>query len=159
MRRASLASAAALLAAVACAPAPAPDAAGPRRVLVEGVGRLPAFSHAVVAGDLIFVSGMLGTRPGSTELVPGGVGPQTAQALRNVETVLAAEGATLRDVAKCTVYLSDMDDYAAMNEAYVPFFEGSPPARATVAAGGLALGAALEIDCIAEHPARRRGGD
>lgn len=149
--------AAGLLCALACAAAPQP--AGPRRVVVDGVGRLPAFSHAVVAGDLIFVSGMLGTRPGSTELVPGGVGPQTAQALRNVETILAAEGATLRDVAKCTVYLADMADYAAMNEAYIPFFAGGPPARATVAAGGLAFGAALELDCIAEHPARRRGGD
>jgi 2-iminobutanoate/2-iminopropanoate deaminase len=124
-------------------------------VSVEGVGRLPAFSHATVAGDLIFVSGMLGTKPGSTELVQGGVGPQTRQALLNVEAILAAEDATLRDVAKCTVYLADMADYAAMNEAYVPFFEGSPPARATIAAGGLALGAALEIDCIAQRPAAR----
>lgn len=148
-RRAALA-----LCALACAaPPPAPD--GPRRVIVEGVGRLPAFSHATVAGDLIFVSGMLGTKPGSTELVDGGVGPQTRQALRNVEAILAAEGATLRDVAKCTVYLADMADYAAMNAAYLPAFDGSPPARATIAAGGLALGAAFEIDCIAEHPAAR----
>jgi 2-iminobutanoate/2-iminopropanoate deaminase len=146
--------AALLLASLACALAR--DAAGPRRVVVEGVGRLPAFAHATVAGDLIFVSGMLGTKPGSTELVDGGVGPQTRQALRNVEAILAAEGATLRDVAKCTVYLADMADYAAMNEAYAPLFEGSPPARATIAAGGLALDAALELDCIAQRPAARR---
>jgi 2-iminobutanoate/2-iminopropanoate deaminase len=139
-----------LLGALACAAAPEADR--PRRVVVDGVGRLPAFSHAVVAGDMIFVSGMLGTAPGGTELVPGGVGPQTAQALRNVEAILAAEGATLRDVAKCTVYLASMDDYAAMNEAYIPFFAGSPPARATVAVAGLARGAALELDCVAQRP-------
>jgi 2-iminobutanoate/2-iminopropanoate deaminase len=143
----------ALIASLAGAAAAEP----PRRVVVEGLGRLPAFSHATVAGELVFVSGTLGTKPGGLELVPGGVGPQTAQALRNVATILAAEGAGLADVAKCSVFLLDMQDFAAMNEAWLPFFAGSPPARTTIAAAGLALGARVEIECIAARPAEGAG--
>ena len=124
----------------------------PRRVVVDGLGRLPAFSHATVVGDLIFVSGTVGTRPGGLELVPGGVGAETAQALQNIEKILASQGASLADVAKCTVFLHDMHDFAAMNEAYIPFFQGSPPARSTVAVEGLALDARVEIECIAARP-------
>jgi len=132
-----------------------PLAAGaepPRRVVVEELGRLPAFSHATVSGDLIFVSGTLGTADGGLKLVPGGVGPETAQALRNIEKILATQKASLADVAKCTVFLRDMQDFAAMNEAYVPFFAGSPPARSTIAAAGLALEARVEIECVAARP-------
>jgi reactive intermediate/imine deaminase len=124
----------------------------PRRVVVDGLGRLPAFSHATVVGDLIFVSGTVGTRPGGLELVPGGVGAETAQALRNIEKILASQGAALADIAKCTVFLRDMQDFPAMNEAYIPFFQGSPPARSTIAVEGLALEARVEIECIAARP-------
>jgi reactive intermediate/imine deaminase len=126
-------------------------AEAPRRVIVPGLGRLPAFSHATVAGELIFVSGTLGTKPGGLDLVAGGAGAETAQALRNIETILAAAEASLADVAKCTVFLRDMQDYGAMNEAYIPFFRGSPPARSTIAAKDLALGARVEIECIASR--------
>jgi reactive intermediate/imine deaminase len=129
----------------------------PRRVVVEGLGRLPAFSHATVTGGLVFVAGTLGTKPGGLELVPGGAGAQTAQALRNIATILATEGATLADVAKCTVFLLDLKDYAAMNEAWIPFFAGSPPARSTIAAAGLAAGALVEIECIAALPRKLEG--
>jgi reactive intermediate/imine deaminase len=129
----------------------------PRRVVVEGLGRLPAFSHATVAGELVFVSGTLGTLPGGFELAAGGAGAQTAQALRNVETILASQGAALADAAKCTVFLRDMQDFAAMNEAWIPFFAGSPPARTTIAAAGLALGALVEVECIAALPRRAPG--
>lgn len=129
------------------------DSAPPaRRVIVEGVGRLPAFAHATVTRDLIFVSGALGTKPGTTEMVPGGVGPETTRALENIEQILAAEGATRKQLAQCTVFLADMADYAAMNAAWIPFFSGDPPARATVAVAGLALGAALEVSCVAQRP-------
>ena len=74
----------------------------PRRVVVESLGRLPAFSHATVTDDLIFVSGTLGTLPGGLSLVAGGVAEQTSQALRNIETILATQKASLADVAKCT---------------------------------------------------------
>jgi len=123
-------------------------------VNVEGLGRLPAFSHATVAGDLIFVSGTLGTLPGSFRLAEGGMGPQTAQTLENIKAILAAAGATLADVAKVNVYITDMGLFGEMNEAYLAFFPGDPPARITVGCSGLALGALVEIDCIARAPRR-----
>jgi len=123
-------------------------------VNVEGLGRLPAFSHATVAGDFIFVSGTLGTLPGSFRLAEGGMGPQTAQTLENIKAILAAAGATLADVAKVNVYITDMGLFGEMNEAYLAFFPGDPPARITVGCSGLALGALVEIDCIARAPRR-----
>ena len=71
---------------------------GTRKIVVDGLGKLPAFCHAVVAGDFIFVSGTLGTRPSSFELVDGGTGPETRQTLRNIETILADCGASLADL-------------------------------------------------------------
>lgn len=123
-----------------------------RRVNVPGLARLPAFSHATVAGDQVFVAGMLGAAPGSDELVPGGVGPQTEQTLRNIEAVLAACGCTFADVAKVNVYLVDMAKFDEMNRAYVDVVGDDPPARITVGCTGLALGALVEMDCIAFLP-------
>lgn len=119
------------------------------KIIVDGLARLPSFSHAVVAGDTVYVSGSLGTLPGSMELVPGGAGPQTEQALRNIETILHGCGATLDDVAKVNVYLHDIASFNEMNQAYLGVFSGSPPARITVGGADLALGAAVELDCIA----------
>ncbi|MEE2703125.1 MAG: RidA family protein [Myxococcota bacterium] len=118
-------------------------------VNVDAVGRLPAFSHAKVAGGWIFVSGTLGTKPESFALVEGGVGPETTQALENVGQILSGAGACFADVAKMNVYLTDMAGFGEMNQAYLAFFESDPPARITVGCAGLALGAAVEIDCIA----------
>jgi len=119
-------------------------------ILVPGVARLPQFSSAVRSGDFLFLSGVLGTRPNSMELVDGGAGPQTKQALENMQTVLRACGADLDDVVKCTVFLADMADFAAMNEAYgAAFGTANPPARSSLAARALALGAKVEIECIA----------
>jgi reactive intermediate/imine deaminase len=123
-----------------------------RKVNVEGLGRLPAFCHAVVAGDLIFVSGTLGTKPGGFELVPGGMGPETRQTLENVRSVLGGVGATFDDVVKMSVFITDMGEFAKMNEAYLEFFGANPPARITVGCSALALGAKVEIDCIARNP-------
>lgn len=120
-----------------------------RFIVAEGVGRLPQFSHATVAGDLIFVSGTLGTLPDSFELAPGGAGPETTRTLENIRTILRAAGADLEDVVKVSVYLSDMSTFAAMNEAYSAFFPETPPARITVGGAVLALGAAVEIECVA----------
>jgi len=123
-----------------------------RKINVAGVARLPAFCHATVAGQQVFVSGMLGARPGVLELVPGGIAAETTQALRNVETILAACGCGLADVAKVNVYLTDMASFAAMNEAYLAVFGAEPPARITVGCTGLALGALVEMDCVAFRP-------
>ena len=129
-----------------------PMASTPNRpVIAEGLGRLPQFSHATVAGELIFVSGTLGTLGEAFELAPGGTGPQTTQTLRNIETILRAAGAELSDVVKVSIYLADMSTFQEMNAAYSAFFPDAPPARITVGGAVLALGAAVEIECIARH--------
>ena len=129
-----------------------PMASTPNRpIIADGLGRLPQFSHATVAGELIFVSGTLGTLGEAFELAPGGTGPQTTQTLKNIETILRAAGAEMSDVVKVSVYLADMTTFQEMNEAYSRFFPESPPARITVGGAVLALGAAVEIECVARH--------
>ncbi len=107
------------------------------------------FSSAVRVGDALFLSGQIGTKPGTTELVAGGVGPETRQTLENIRQVLEYAGSSLSRVVKCTVFLVDIGDYQAMNAVYREFFSEEPPARSTVAGSGLALGAKVEIECIA----------
>jgi 2-iminobutanoate/2-iminopropanoate deaminase len=119
------------------------------KVVVEGLARVPSFSHAVIAGDFVHVAGSLGTAGDTTELVDGGVGPQTTQTIRNIEKILEATGLGLGDVVKMNVYLSDMADFPVMNEAYMAAMGDAPPARITVGGVELALGGAVEIDCVA----------
>lgn len=123
-----------------------------RKVNVDMLGRLPAFCHAVVAGDFIYVSGTLGVKSKSMDLVEGGTGPETTQTLRNIEAVLKECDASLDDVVKVNVFLADMGMFAEMNEAYLGVMGSDPPARITVGRAELALGAAVEIDCIAYKP-------
>jgi 2-iminobutanoate/2-iminopropanoate deaminase len=123
-----------------------------RKIVVDGLIRLPAFSHATIAGDQVFVAGMLGTDPDTDELVPGGTAAETLQSLRNMEKVLTTCGATFADVAKVNVYLTDMTDFAVMNEAYIAVLGADPPARITIGCTALALGAKVELDCIAFVP-------
>ncbi len=122
------------------------------KIIVDGLARLPSFSHAAIIGDTIYVSGTLGTAPNTMELVPGGTGAQTRQTLENIKAILAACGATMDDVAKVNVYLADITTFTEMNEAYQEFLEKAPPARITVGGADLALGAAIEVDCVAERP-------
>jgi len=124
-----------------------------RKINVPGVVRLPAFSHAVIAGREVFVSGMLGAAGESGGKVPGGVGPETTRALQNIELILRGCGCSLDDVVKVNVYLTDMSAFAEMNAAYVAVFGADPPARITVGCTELALGARVEMDCIAFVPA------
>jgi reactive intermediate/imine deaminase len=122
------------------------------RINVDELGRLPAFSHATVAsGQLVFIAGTLGTRPGAREVVPGGVGAQTRQVLENIGRILAAAGTSPSEVLKCTVYLVDMTRFGEMNEAWMSFFGERPPARATIGVAVLALDAAVEIECVAQR--------
>ena len=119
------------------------------KIVVDGLARVPSFSHAVIAGDFVHVAGSLGTLGDSTQLVEGGVGPQTTQTIRNIERILEAAGVGLGNVVKMNVYLSDMADFQRMNEAYMEAIGDSPPARITVGGVDLALGGAVEIDCVA----------
>jgi reactive intermediate/imine deaminase len=126
------------------------DARGPhRQVVASSPAPLPVFSPAIRTGNLIFLSGQIGNRPGTKEIVPGGITAETTQALENVRTLLEEIGLGMEDAVKCTVFLTDMEDYAPMNEVYRRFFPEDPPARSALAASGLALGARVEIECIA----------
>ena len=107
------------------------------------------FTQAIKAGGLIWLSGQIGNAPGTRTVVPGGVGPETRQAMENLGRVLEAAGSSFGRVVKCTVFLSDINDWAAMNAVYAPFFPGDPPARSTVAVAGLVFGAHVEIECVA----------
>ena len=107
------------------------------------------FSTAVRVGNLLFLSGQVGNVPGTRQLADTGITGQTRQALDNIKAVLAAAGSSLEHVAKCTVFLSNIADFAAMNAVYTTYFPKDPPARSTVAGSGLALGARVEIECIA----------
>jgi len=126
-----------------------------KKIDAEHVGRLPTFCHATVAGDFVFVSGTLGTKPDTFELVEGGIETETRQTLENLRTILAAAGASFDDVVKMSVFVSNMDDFPGMNRVYLEFFGGTPPARITVGCAGLALGARVEMDCVAYRPSRR----
>lgn len=124
-----------------------------RRINAANVARLKFFSHAVQAGDFIFVSGTLGMKAGVLELVEGGIVPETIQTLRNMEVILDACGATLRDLVKVTVYLADERDFHIMNGAYESVLGvDDPPARITVGRAGLAFGAKIEIEGVAYLP-------
>ena len=107
------------------------------------------FSSAVVVGDVIYLSGEIGRAPGSVTLVEGGVGPQTKAAFENYRLTLARVGASLDDIVKCSVFLDDMSKFDEMNLAYAEVFPNEKPARSTFGVDGLALGAALEIECLA----------
>ena|SRR5206468_8186280 len=117
----------------------------------EGAPRaVGPYVQAVRHGGLLFLSGQIGLDPRSGALVPGGVAAETRRALENLRAVLAAGGADPSRVLRTTVYLTDMAQFAEMNEAYAAFFEASPPpARSTVAVAALPKGALVEIDAIA----------
>lgn len=124
----------------------------------EGSAPSPVLSPAFRNGDLLWMSGRLGTVPGvsPSALVEGGVEAETLQTLENVESVLSAAGLAREHILKCTVFLADMADFAAMNGVYAAFFDGlDPPARSTVGVSGLALGARVEIECLAAYPPGR----
>ena len=112
------------------------------------------FSEAVRVGDVLFLSGMIGIKPGTMELVPGGLEPEARQALENIRTTLEAAGSTVRDIVKCTVMLDDIGQWDTFNRVYMDFFGGYRPARSAFGADGLALGAAVEVECLATAPGR-----
>ena len=107
------------------------------------------YSQAIRAGGFIFASGQVALDPRTGQLMEGGIKEQTGQVICNLAAVLEAAGSGLDHVVKTTVFLQDMDDFAAMNEVYGTFFGEVAPARATVAAAGLPKDARVEIEAIA----------
>jgi 2-iminobutanoate/2-iminopropanoate deaminase len=107
------------------------------------------FSQAIRAGGFVFVSGQVAMDPATGRIVPGDVAAQTDRVLRNLEAVLASAGSGLAKVVRAGVFLKNMDDFAAMNAVYAARFGDAPPARTTVEAARLPLGALVEVDAIA----------
>jgi 2-iminobutanoate/2-iminopropanoate deaminase len=107
------------------------------------------YSDAVRAGDLLFLSGTVGSAPGTRQVVPGGVEAETRQVLENIKANLEAHGSSLDRVVKCTVFLADIGDFETMNKVYREYFPRNRPARTTVGVAALPLGARVEIECIA----------
>jgi reactive intermediate/imine deaminase len=134
-----------LLAALGCAAAP--EVSFDRSPETRAAD-LP-FSDAVRVGDLLFLSGQLGVRPGEKQLVPGGVEAETAQCLENIRAILARNGSGLERVVKCTAFLADMNEWARMNAVYRRYFPEGLPARSAFATSGLAYQARIELECIA----------
>lgn len=124
-------------------------AASRKQVLVRNTTGSSSFSRVVRAGDFVFVAGQLGFKQGSRELVAGGTAAETQAALAGISSNLAEAGLSMEDVVKCDVFLADIGDFQAMNEAYARFFPSDPPVRTTVGVSGLWGGARVEIDCIA----------
>ncbi len=109
------------------------------------------FSEAVRVGDLLFLSGQLGTKPGGLGLVDGGVKAEAKQTMENIKAVLRRNDLAFDRVVKCTLFLADISDWPTVNEVYQTYFGENPPARSALAASGLALGAKVEIECIAAY--------
>jgi 2-iminobutanoate/2-iminopropanoate deaminase len=112
-------------------------------------GAIGPYSQAIKAGGLVFCSGQIPIDTATGEFVPGGVAEQTEQVLKNLSEVLKAAGTSLENVVKTTVFLADMNDFAAMNEVYGKYFSSNKPARATVQAARLPRDARVEIECVA----------
>jgi 2-iminobutanoate/2-iminopropanoate deaminase len=113
------------------------------------------YSQAIILDGMIYCSGQIGLDPASGQLVEGDVRAQTERAVQNLAAVLEAAGSSLANVVKTTVFLTNMGNFAAMNEVYATFFGDEPPARSTVAVAELPKGAQVEIEAIA---ARVAGG-
>ncbi len=135
----------------ACAMLIAGTASGAERADVEFLnsGRvLPTglpFSEAVRHGDTLWLSGQVGLKPGTMQLVPGGIEAEARQTMENIRTTLAAHGLTMADLVKCTAMLADMGEWGRFNDVYRTFFDGRYPARS-------ALGARVEVECVAAVP-------
>jgi reactive intermediate/imine deaminase len=138
-------------------PSPPASAPGPAIERFNSGRIVPAqvpFPEGAACGGLLFLSGQIGNRPGEMALVPGGLRAEARQALCNIEAILQAQGLGVEHLLRCTVMLADMADWAAFNEVWREFFGARPlPARSALGCNGLALGARVEIECIAARSA------
>jgi reactive intermediate/imine deaminase len=156
MRRILIAAGCALTAACTVeAPQPAPGAQPAVRPAIEHINMVEPwpypFSSAVKAGNLMFVSGQIGSRieNGKPVLVSGGLEAEARQTMDNIKAILERAGSSFDRVVKCSVMLADMKDWPKFNEIYATYFTGPKPARSAWGANGLALGAKIEVECIA----------
>ena len=115
------------------------------KILPQG---LP-FSEAVRVGDTLFLSGQIGVLPGGLTLVSGGIRAEARQTMENIKATLEVHGYSMKNLVKCTVMLADIDEWGSFNEVYKTFFSPPYPARSAFAASGLAVGARVEVECIA----------
>lgn len=109
------------------------------------------FSEAVKVGDTLYLSGQIGLIPGSLKLKPGGMEAEARQTMDNIKQILKVHGYGMKDLIKCTVMLADISDWETFNKVYKTYFMRPYPARSAFATSGLALGAQVEIECIAAH--------
>ncbi len=106
------------------------------------------YSQAVVAGDMLFISGQIPIDPATGKMVEG-LEAQVTQVLENIKAIVGKAGGSMASIVKCTVLLQSMDDFKAMNGIYAGYFESDPPARVAFEVGALPLGAMVEIEAIA----------
>ena len=119
-----------------------------------GATAVGPYPHAVEAGDLVFLSGQTPLDSATGKLVEGDIAAQTEQCFKNLFAVLASAGLSEADVVKANVFLTDMGNFAAMNQVYATKFSAPYPARSTVAVAGLPLGAQVEIELVARRSAK-----
>ncbi len=107
------------------------------------------FSEAVLVDNTLYLSGQIGIIPGTLTLVEGGIEAESKQVMENIKTTLEAHDFSMSDIVKCTIMIDDISQWASFNEIYKTYFEEPYPARSAFGADGLALGAAIEVECIA----------
>nr|VFJ69478.1 MAG: reactive intermediate/imine deaminase [Candidatus Kentron sp. FM]VFJ70157.1 MAG: reactive intermediate/imine deaminase [Candidatus Kentron sp. FM]VFK18103.1 MAG: reactive intermediate/imine deaminase [Candidatus Kentron sp. FM] len=142
----------AVLVSIGCAGSLSAGESGTESVEFLNSGESPPnlpFSEAVRVGNTLYLSGRIGIVPGTMGLAPGGIREETRQTMENIERSLGAHGYSMDDIVKCTVMLADISEWAAFNEVYKSFFKKPYPARSAFGANGLALGARVEVECIA----------
>lgn len=121
-------------------------------IATDAVPAAGPYSQAVEAGGFVFCSGQIPIIPETGAVITGNIGEAAEQALKNLQTVLAVAGLGLEQVIKTTIYLTDIDDFPAVNEVYGRYFQKDHPARSTVAVAALPKGAAVEIEAVAVRP-------
>jgi len=152
-RGAALMAALSLLFVVPAAHAQAAGTPAPRFYTApDSVMKTLPFSEAVQVGNVLYLSGQIGSLPGTVTLVPGGIGPEARQALANIEAILKRHGASLKDVVKCTIFLADIGEWGAFNAVYREVFSAPYPARSALGSSGLVFGARTEVECMAVAP-------
>lgn len=138
----------------ACAKIPGPMSQGRKQIIrtPRAPGAIGPYSQGVVSGGFLFLSGQIPLDPATGKLAQPDIGAQTRRCLDNLSAVLVSAGTSLSSVVKTTVYLTNLSDFPAMNAVYATYFPADPPARSTVQVAALPLGAAIEIDAIAQVP-------